>query len=401
MPIKKVFCDQLAIGMYVASLDRPWTETPFLFQGFELHTQQDIDELCRHARYAYVIVPDEEIELTRKGSGRAETNRTSTIFHQTTYVDSVPVDREISEARPSQEMFGELFAEVESLVRVGRPVSFEIFQQPAKNLVNSITRNPDAYIWLTRLKKFDSYLYKDSLTAAVWATALGRKLGIAEQELQNLAIGCLLMDIGKLRLPTAVQHKTGRLSHEEWETMKSHVELGVKLLAESADYPPEVLNIVRTHHERLDGCGYPDGLTGGHIPLFGQIAGIVDQYVAVTRPRPFADAISPSKAEEMLYKQRGKLFDEMLVEYFIQALSAYPTGSLVELSSGEVAIVQSQNSGRNLRPNVILLLDPSKQPYGVYPLVNLDTYSKDDLPVRIVRTLAVGEYGIDIEELPI
>ncbi|MDZ7803259.1 HD-GYP domain-containing protein [Thiohalophilus sp.] len=172
---------------------------------------------------------------------------------------------------------------------------YGLFEQPARDLVSSVTNNPDAYIWLTRLKKFDSFLYKDSLTAAVWATALGRKLGIAESQLQNLAIGCLLMDIGKLCLPTDLLHKPDRLDTNEWETMKTHVDLGVELLRESADYPPEILEIVQHHHERLNGCGYPSGLHGNQIPLFGQIAGIVDQYVAVTSPRPFADTISPPK----------------------------------------------------------------------------------------------------------
>ncbi|MDZ7803258.1 MAG: hypothetical protein U5K34_04685 [Thiohalophilus sp.] len=89
----------------------------------------------------------------------------------------------------------------------------------------------------------------------------------------------------------------------------------------------------------------------------------------------------------------------MLVEYFIQALCTYPTGSLVELSSGEVGIVKTQRSGHNLRPDVILLLDPDKQSYGSYTLVNLDNYSKNNQPVRVVRTLAANEYDIDIEEL--
>lgn len=399
MPIKKIPSDHVEIGMYVSSLDRPWVETPFMFQGFVVNNQDDIDELRRHTRHVYVIVPDEEIELTRKESEPAELSAETDILHQTSYIDKANVDDEIKKIRNSHQIFSEVFTEVESLIRAGGTLPFELFKQPAENLVQSVTKTPDAYIWLTRLKKFDSFLYKDALTSAVWATALGRKLGIMEEQLQNLAIGCMLMDIGKLGLPTELLHKSERLTNEEWEQMKSHVDLGMKHIQDNTSYPSSVLDIVRTHHERLDGCGYPDGLKGAHIPLFGQIAGIVDQYVAVTSPRPYAQTISPSKAEEMLYNQRGRLFDEMLVEYFIQTLSTYPTGSLVELSSGEVGIVKAQKSGHNLRPDVILLLDPDKQPYGNFALINLDNYSHNNTPVRIVKTLADGEYGIDVEEL--
>ena len=399
MPIKKIPSDDLEIGMYISSLDRPWTETPFLFQGFVVHSQDEIDEVRQHTQHVYVIVPDEEIELARGPGEALDTSTREETFHQTRYKDRTTFDEEIKQARPSHETFTELFTEVESLVRAGNALPLDRFEQPAKNLVSSVSNNPDAYIWLTRLKKYDSFLYKDSLTAAVWATALGRKLGVAQEGLQNLAIGCMLMDIGKMSLPTELLHKTERLNNEEWELMKSHVDRGVELLKDCKGCRPDILNIVRTHHERLDGCGYPDGLKGDQIPLFGQIAGIVDQYVAVTSPRPYAGTISPSKAEEMLYNQRGKMFDEMLVEYFIQTLSTYPTGSLVELSSGEVGIVRAQKSGQNLRPDVILLLDSNKKPYGTYTLINLDNYIQNDQMVRIVKTLADDEYGLDVEEI--
>lgn len=385
--------------MYVSNLDRPWTETPFMFQGFELHDQKEIAELQRHTRHVYVIVPDEEIELTARASDKPFMSTNSELLNQTSYRKMVHIDKEIHRARQNHTAFIKLFNELESYIRTKGTIPFEIVQQPARKLVSSVTSNPDAYVWLTRLRKFDSFLYKDALTSAVWATALGRKLGIVEEQLQHLAVGCLLMDIGKLCLPTELLYKDQRLDDTEWEKMKSHVELGINLLQKSADYPDSVFEIIRTHHERLNGGGYPSGLQGSQIPLFGQIAGLVDQYVAVTSPRPYAETLSPSRAEEMLYKQRGRQFDEMLVEYFIQTLSTYPTGSLVELSSGEVGIVKAQKSGHNLRPDVILLLDPDKQPYGSYTLVSLDNYSKDRHPVSIRRTLADGEYGIEIQKL--
>ncbi|NNG14065.1 MAG: HD-GYP domain-containing protein, partial [Gammaproteobacteria bacterium] len=277
----------------------------------------------------------------------------------------------------------------------------EDIEKPVKVMVDSVVNNPDAYIWLTRIRKFDSYVYKDALSTAVWATALGRQMGMVEQDLQTLATGCLLMDIGKLALPVELLHKHERLEDEEWELMKSHVELGLSIIKTDPYCSTDILDIVVTHHERLNGSGYPAGLHGSQIPLFGQIAGIVDFYVAITTPRPFAlaTAISPSVAEQMLYDQKGKFFDEMLVEYFIQALSTYPTGSLVELSTGEVGIVMAQNPSLRLKPDVVLLLNPDKKPYSDYSVVRLVSHSHNNTPVTIVRTLKDGEYGLKIEEL--
>jgi HD-GYP domain-containing protein (c-di-GMP phosphodiesterase class II) len=323
------------------------------------------------------------------------------ILHKKNYANTVNADDEIKKVRKSHETVTHLLSEVESVIRKEGSIPLKAFEEPIENMVDSVTHNPDAYLWLTRLKKFDSFLYKDSMTSAVLGTAMGRRLGLAEESLQKLATGCLLMDVGKMSLPVELLHKAGRLDQAEWEMMKRHVQLGLQLLESSQGCNQEVFDIVRTHHERIDGCGYPAGLQNNHIPLFGQIAGIVDQYVSVTSPRPYANTISPSQAEHMLFKQRGRIFDEMLVEYFIQTISTYPTGSLVELSTGEVAVVKQQNSRLHLKPDVILLLNPEKIAYGNYPVVSMDNYRKDNNPVSIMRTLADGEYGVRIENLSI
>jgi HD-GYP domain-containing protein (c-di-GMP phosphodiesterase class II) len=399
MPVKQIPSSQVGIGMYVSRLDRPWRETPFLFQGFEVHTQDEIDDLRRLTQFVYIMEPDEEINIKRPSSDHSGSFNATQVLQKTTYVNTVSVDQEIKQVRSSHESFSQLVTEVASLIRKEGSLRLETLEQPVENLVASVVKNPDAYLWLTRLRKFDSFLYKDSLTASVLGAAMGRRLGLNEKELQTLATGCMLMDVGKLSLPVELLHKTSRFTHEEWMLMKSHVQRGVKLLESKPNCSEGILDIVRSHHERLDGGGYPTGLHGSQIPLFGQIAGIVDQYVAVTSPRPFSQVISPSQAEQMLYSQRGRFFDEMLVEYFIQTISTYPTGSLVELSSGEVGIVKAQHSRMQLKPDVILLLDANKEAYGSYPVVSLDDYSKDNNPVTIQRTLADGEYGIKVEDL--
>lgn len=401
MPIKKIPSSEIQIGMYISRLDRPWIETPFMFQGFEVQSEQEIEDLHKLTQHVYIIIADELIEMEGEDNAEVESGDAASVMNKKTYETTVPMDEEVKNIRSLHENVTALFDEIKSLIETGGTLRLESFERPVKSMVSSVVRNPDAYLWLTRLKKFDSYLYKDSLTTSVLGTALGRQMGLTEESLQTLATGCMLMDIGKLSLPSELLHKSERLDHAEWELMKSHVERGVELMDACHKCNPAIREIVLSHHERIDGCGYPNGLQGNQISLFAQIAGIVDQYVAVTNPRPYTTPISPSRAEEMLYKQRGKQFDEIVVEYFIRTLCTYPTGSLVELSTGEVAIVKAQKTGLQLKPDVILLLDPNKQPYGTYTVIGLDNYRQDDLPVTIHKTLADGEFGLEIEELAI
>ena len=398
MPVNKIQSVDIELGMYVADLDRPWSETPFPFQGIEVHSKEEIDDLQRLCNHVYIMVPDEEIELKKLPSSHEKSIHGSQILNKVTYEIQVSAKDEIIAVRESHENIALLVTEIESLIQNENVFRIENIEKPINVMVHSIVNNPDAYLWLTRIRQFDSFIYKDSLSCAVWATALGRKMGMAEADLQTLAMGCMLMDVGKLTLPTELLHKEGRLEHDEWEQMKSHVGMGLSILESESGCSSDILDIVRTHHERLNGSGFPAGLHGDQIPLFGKIAGIVDFYVAITTPRPFTEVVSPSQAEQMLYDQKDKYFDEILVEYFIQALSVYPTGSLVELNTGEVAIVLAQNASLHLKPDVVLLLDKDKQPYSAYTVIHLANYSGDK-SMLIVRTLKDGEYGLNIDEL--
>jgi len=401
MPTKKIASNEVEIGMFVSSLDRPWRETSFLFQGFLVRGQDEIASLAKQCQYVYVLVPDEEIELSSSLSTPAPPVAAPGTVGQVRYETTATAEEERKAADRFHEGVSELVGEIEHLAREKAELRVPRIRKSIDVMVASVQRNPDAYIWLTRIRKFDSYTYKHSLTASVLAATLGRHLGLPSDKLSELATGALLMDIGKTALPKALLHKKTRLTNEEWALMKTHVDHGLDTVSRTAGVTPGMISIVGTHHERQDGSGYPAGLKGSRIPFFGQIAGIIDFYVAVTTPRPFAQAISASNAIQMLHEQRGRYFNETLVQNFIHVLSTYPTGSLVELSTGEVGIVMSQNPGLRLRPNVILLLDPDKQPYGSYHILNLveHAYQNEGNPINIKKMLPAGAYGLDVEEL--
>jgi len=387
--------------MFVSSLDRPWGETTFLFQGFTVRQKSEIKKLQKICSHVYVMAPDEEIVLDSCGSNLTQELVSHDEVGREHYEVTKTVEEELGAARNSHKEISLMMLEIESSFQEDKELNIPKLEESVEVMVDSIARNPDAYIWLTRMKKFDSRIYRDSLSASVWATTLGRELGLDREKLRALATGTLCMDIGKTALPIEILNKEGRLSNDEWALVKSHVEHGVRILSNTDDISADVLDIIRTHHERLDGSGYPAALKNNEIPLLGQIAGIIDFYVTVTTPRPYARAISSSNAIHVLYQQRGRYFSEVLIDKFIQALSTYPTGSLVELSSGEVGIVISQNPGLRLHPNVILLLDSDKNRYESYSKVNLADYTHCYLnnPVNVTKTLADGEYGLDVEAL--
>ncbi len=401
MPVTKISTAEVEIGMFVSSLDRPWCESPFLFQGFPIREKAEIEELKKLCSHVYIMLPDEEIELSSRTSVPKPGPVYSDVICRKHYSVTNSVGEELRVARKSHDDISHLMMEIENALREDKELKLPTIAKSIEFMVDSIERNPDAYIWLTRIKKFDSHVYKDSLSASVWATTLGRELGLERDKLNALATGTLFMDIGKTALPNKLLNKLGRLSDDEWALMKSHVEHGIRILSDNAEVPVDILDIIRTHHERLDGSGYPAAMKGNEIPFLGQIAGIIDFYVAVTSTRPYAKAVSPSNATYMMYQQQGRYFNELLVKNFIHALSTYPTGTLIELSSGEVAVVISQNPGLRLKPNVVLILDPDKTPYGSYPIINLADYTHGHIgnPVNVKKALADGEYGVRIEEL--
>ena len=249
-----------------------------------------------------------------------------------------------------------------------------------------------------RLKQQDTYTYQHSVGASIWAVALARQLGLPRPDLRSLAIGGLLFDIGKLRLNPELLGTTRSLTDAEFGELRSHVTLGVEMIKDSGLMNKDVLDMVAHHHERHDGSGYPGGLSGDDIPVFARIAAIVDCYDAITSHRSYSRAIPPSSAIKKLYEWRDLEFQAELVEEFIQAVGIYPAGTLVELSSGEVAVVVAEYRTRRLRPKVMVLLDTNKEACLEVKMIDLLTEktTADGKPLEITSSLEPEAYGIDM-----
>ena len=412
----KINTTDLDIGMFVSGLDRPWLETPFVTQGFLIETPADIDRLRQYCEYVLVD--------SRRSRQRAALSRKAreTLVHrdpEQRKLDGrprVPVER-IFEGRPikgyqdnsgweeehprAQEALNTLVGDLNEIfeqVGDGGKLNVIKLRKSVDPIVDSISRNPDACLWVARLKQHDEYTYQHSLGSAIWSVSLGRQLGLPRHDLRSLAMGCMLMDVGKLRVDPKLLQAERELSVEEMAEMYGHVSYGLEILQESGVLNQDVIDMVAHHHERYDGSGYPEGLTHDQIPAFARIAAIVDTYDAITTQRSYADPISPSEAIRLLYRSRDTEFQAELVEAFIQAVGIYPAGTLVELSSGEVGVVVSEYRTRRLRPNVMVLLDTNKTPLAEPKVVDLQGDLQDDAvpSLTIVKSLQPDAYGIDL-----
>ena len=424
LTVSKLSTDELKVGMYVSKLDRPWLETPFLMQGFLVKTEDDITQLQKFCQHVFIDEQLSKAPIEQKEGGGSASDKVKALLKETNskskkkysrkdlkklfpnktlkiYETKTDLQQELSSAKKVFNDLSHSISDMMTSIRKGGNIQVSAVKDAVNPMVSSIIRNPDACIWLARMKSQDSYTYKHSMGASVWAVALGRQIGLPPPDLKTLAVGTLLCDIGKLKLSHDLLKKTEKLTEEEFNLLKSHVDLSLTELSNSVGVTQEVIDIVASHHERFNGQGYPNGLSGNEIPIMARIAAIADSYDAMTSQRPYCEAKSPVIAVKELYELRGDEYQPELIEEFIQAVGLYPAGTLVELSSGEVAVVVSENKMRRLRPKILKLLDGNKKPISNSAIINLMDTTVDDEgnSIEIIQSLEPGSYGINPEDI--
>ncbi len=434
MAVKQVKVDvnELSLGMYVSGLDRPWSQTPFPLQGFYLRDLQEVNQLKILCKHVYIDVEKgrgpissnlKKIEKTGsrvKVAGRENENTTiheplaPLKIQRNLYREVAPLQKEVKKAKQLHQKVYSAVVEVIEILETQQldNLSLGETRKVASEMVDSVLRNPDAFTWLSRVQEKDEYTYSHAVRSSVWAILFGRHIGLPKRDLDVLAMAVLLKDVGKVMLDAALIANCNR-SPEEELLYETFVELGADILRKTPGVEPRMISIVKTHCERLNGSGFPAHLVGDKIPLLGKIAGIVTYYDFVTNPRGSRHPIAPSKAVAKLYELRNIQFQEELVVEFIRAIGLYPTGTLVELSTGEVGVVVEQNFERRLKPKVMVVLDTFKEPLRDYVLMDLseDDKRKQALldsgkktryeveKIEIARDLEPGSYDVDIANI--
>lgn len=412
----KVDVQDLKLGMYVAELDRPWLETPFLLQGFEIRDEREIAEIKKRCRYVYVDIyrctkfsPQyfQSSVMARSRLLEAEDARIRQKVRELSqqpiasparkpYADQTSFEQEIVHAKAVEREARTMMKETLEDVFRGKNVNLEMTNKVVTNMVDSVVRNPDALVCLSQLKNVSEYTALHSIRTTIVALAFGRHLALSRDELLTLGMGVMLHDIGMVRVPKEILDKREGLTHEEFDIMTEHVHSGLEIVKASGGLPPGAMDVIAQHHERGDGQGYPHHRHGTGIAPAGMIGAIVDVYDAVTSDRLYGTALSAEDALKSMYEWRNKDFQSQLIEEFIRCMGIFPIGSLVELSNGTVGVVITINRARRLKPKVALVLTATKAPYSQHVITDLVDH-KDGLghEIKIARVLPTGSYDIN------
>lgn len=389
----RVSVTELQLGMTVTRLDRSWLETSFPVQGFVIRHAADIQALQDQCRYVHVEGQEVPESPKHRFGVRASQRK-----RQVPRLTTVNIEAEMPSARDAFEQTRALADEIMESARLGHAIDARRARAVVRSCVDSVMRNQEALQMLLQVRSKDDYTAEHGMNVCILAALFGRHLGLLSGEIETLALSGLVHDVGKMYIPTEILHKPGALTEEERRIVEQHTEHGRRLLMSVKGLEPAAVDVAYSHHERMNGTGYPQGLLAHQIPYFAKIIAIVDTYDAVTSHRVYECAHSSKEALEMIYQRRGNQFDEELAVAFIQCIGVYPAGSLVALNSGEVAIVITTYALNRLRPRVLVVRDPEGQPcrQWVVDLRRQDEYCPGT-PYQISRELPMGSHGIDLK----
>lgn len=387
---------QLTIGMYVVELDRPWLETSFAFQGFEVKTEADIQAVRDVCEYVY-------IDLTKKTKATpVVTENTQPSIHDYLAYGPPPqklsvFEKEITRAAEVYEATGKVVLDFMEKIAKGGGIDTKIAKEAVASCVNSVLHSPDAMLWMTQLKNKDEYTAQHSLNVCVLSVVLGRHLNLSETALNNLGLCGMMHDMGKILIPLEILNKPGKLEPDEMEIMKSHTTLGYELLKSSYNMYPGAIDAARTHHERLDGKGYPRQIRYSSISFYTKIVTIVDKYDAIISDRVYQKGRTHLDAISVLSNESGSQFDPQLVIKFIESIGVYPPGCIVEMTNGCIGIVVEVNEKIKLRPKIIIILDEDNNPVPEEEVIDLSEMVTDRSGYfyTIKRVVSPGDWSID------
>ncbi len=424
---REIPVSDLRVGMHVIRLDRPWEETDFLLQGFIIQRQDDIDALQRQCQRVIIEGkirrPDPE-DHQRNFPAKAVT-KTRSIFSdpkktakkpqksrpkpdlappggravKVTYINKIDVRYEINKATVHYDQAKTVAKDIMNGLRVGRALDINKARETVDQCVDSILRNDDALMLLTKLKHKDEYTAEHCLNVSILSAAFGKRLGLLEEEIRTLGLCGMLHDIGKAKVPTDILQKPGTLTPAEYSIMQNHADWGRDMLMALPKVVHAAIDVAYNHHERLDGKGYPRGLIDYQIPYFAKIVAIVDTYDAITSNRAYDKGRSSMEALEIIHRFKGTQFDPELAREFVLMIGIYPPGSLVELKTGEVAIVIASNPKNRRKPKIMIVRNADKQRPPKYRLADLAGNPKGEHAqlLEIAKEIPDGSYGIQLQ----
>lgn len=360
--LKKINFAQIRKGMYVQELCASWMSSPFWQKSFLIDDQATIEKIKKAGISEIWIdtekgcdVLQEEVEETKETSIQ-ELESTEVVIGSEpaeirvpfSEVQAVSMDAEMGRAAKivgkSKGAVFSMFSEA----RMGKAIEADQAMPLVEEIANSVMRNPGALIGLARLKTADDYTYMHSVAVCALMIALSRQLGLTDDETREAGLAGLLHDIGKMAVPSEILNKPGRLTDEEFVSVKEHPSAGHAMLLESKGVGAIALDVCLHHHEKMDGSGYPKGLKGEQISLYAKMGAVCDVYDAITSNRPYKSGWCPAESLKKMSEWSRGHFDEKVFQAFVRSIGIYPVGTLVKLQSGRLGVVIEQQIGKSL-----------------------------------------------------
>jgi len=381
--IKRITIDKLRPKMYVSDLNCDWIPHHNMPKEGRVPNQALIEELKRRGiKEVYIDTErgiDEEDALSQKEVESENQNKLNKAAKG--YMDpagSVSVEEELFKANKLHDKAKGIMSDVLTDVKFGRPLETEAFDDLADGMIDSVMRNHNALACLGRIRQKDNYLMEHSINLAVLMGIFAKSMKIDRETMHQTMVGALLHDIGKIMIPDDILHKPGKLDNNEFARIKQHVVFSRELLKKTPGIHPLTVDVAAQHHERIDGSGYPEGLTGCQICREGKMVAITDVYDAITADRCYHKGLAPTAALKKLLEWSGSHLEESLVHKFIRSMGIYPVGSLVMMESERLAVVIEASEKDQSRPIVKIIYHSRLKQFIPVQVIDLSKATSQD-----------------------
>ena len=354
--LKKVDSSQLAVGMYIHDLSCDWMTHPFIRNRFLIGSEEEIRKILKAGIHDVVIDSSKGLDVqdapTLDEANRATERELTELAAKPAAVVRVSLGEELSRAAQIRHQASGLVRTVMRDARLGKAIEIGQVQPVVQNITESILRNPGALVGLLRIKNKDDYTFLHSVSVCALLVAFCNSRGMDQDVTRQAGLGGLLHDTGKALVPDEVLNKPAALTDQEFALIRKHPRDGFDILRQSPEVNDIALDITLHHHERRDGSGYPDKLSGDAISELAQMAAIVDVYDAITADRCYHKGMSAAAALRKIYEWSKFHFNPQYAQEFMRCVGIYPVGTMVMLESGRLGMVVEPHETNLLAPKV-------------------------------------------------